>query len=55
MGGTEVGGSRNAGTGVVSEEEVDGTDMTDVQTVVEIGGTAVGRSVSAGTEVVYRE
>ena len=41
MGGTEVGGSGTAGTGVVSEEEVCGTDRIEVQTKVGGGsGTA---------------
>ena len=41
MRGTEVGGSRTAGTGTVSEEEVCGTDMIEVQTKVG-GGEWVG-------------
>ena len=42
MGGRYVGGNGTAGTGVVSEEEVDGTDSTEVQTRVGVGGIEVG-------------
>ena len=39
VGGTEEGGSGTVGLVVVSGEDVGGTDMTDVQTKIEIGGT----------------
>ena len=39
--GTEVGGSANAGTLVVSQVEMGGSDRTEVQTAVGVGGTEV--------------
>ena len=53
MGWTEVGGSGTAGIRVVSEEQVGGTDMTEVQIGVEIGGTEVEGNGTAETGVVF--
>ena len=41
MGGTEVGMSGTVGIEVVSEEDVDGADRTEVHTGVTIGRTEV--------------
>ena len=50
---TELGGTETAGKGIVSEEEVGGTDTRDVQTGVGVGNTDLGGSVTARTVVVY--
>ena len=54
VGGTEVGGSLTAATGIISEEEVGETDRTEVQTWVGMGGTGVGGSGTARAVVVSR-
>ena len=52
MGGTQVRGNGTAGIEVVSDEQVGGSDRTEVHTGVEIGGTEVGGSGTDGIGVV---
>ena len=55
MGGTEEGGLWSAGIGVVSKEDVDGTDVTEVLTGVAVCWTEVGGNRTARTVFVSEE
>ena len=54
MSASELRGTETAGKGIVSEEEVGGTDRIDVQTGDGVGTTEIGGSVTARTVVVSR-